>query len=86
MYSKLPGEAGERLDARRCSASVALALLTVINCLGVRAGSITQNVFMILKLVAIAALVVIRIDMLSPAQSADVSTRHAARLTHSGNH
>jgi APA family basic amino acid/polyamine antiporter len=38
-------------------ASAALALLTIINCLGVRAGSITQNVFMILKLVAIAALV-----------------------------
>src|SRR3954453_11109783 len=30
-------------------ATVALALLTAINCLGVRAGSTTQNVFMILK-------------------------------------
>jgi basic amino acid/polyamine antiporter, APA family len=38
-------------------ATVALAALTLINCLGVRAGSTTQNVFMILKLVAIAALV-----------------------------
>ena len=37
--------------------SAALALLTVINCIGVRAGTITQNVFMILKLIAIAALV-----------------------------
>jgi APA family basic amino acid/polyamine antiporter len=37
----------------------ALALLTIINCIGVRAGSVTQNVFMVLKLVAIAALVVI---------------------------
>ncbi|HEY6069899.1 MAG TPA: amino acid permease, partial [Chthoniobacterales bacterium] len=39
-------------------ATVALALLTIINCLGVRAGSTTQNIFMILKLLAIAALVV----------------------------
>jgi APA family basic amino acid/polyamine antiporter len=39
-------------------AAIALALLTIINCLGVRAGSTTQNVFMILKLLAIAALVI----------------------------
>lgn len=38
-------------------ATIALALLTIINCLGVRAGSTTQNVFMILKLAAIAVLV-----------------------------
>jgi len=38
-------------------AALALTILTIINCLGVRAGSTTQNVFMILKLVAIAALV-----------------------------
>lgn len=38
-------------------ATIALVLLTIINCLGVRAGSTTQNVFMILKLLAIAALV-----------------------------
>jgi len=38
-------------------ATIALVLLTVINCLGVRAGSTTQNLFMILKLLAIAALV-----------------------------
>src|SRR5436190_20620653 len=38
-------------------ASAALALLTIINCFGVRAGSATQNLFMILKLIAIAALV-----------------------------
>src|SRR5215510_12238464 len=36
--------------------SAALAVLTVINCFGVRAGTLTQNVFMVLKLVAIAAL------------------------------
>jgi basic amino acid/polyamine antiporter, APA family len=38
-------------------ATIALTVLTIINCLGVRAGSTTQNIFMILKLVAIAALV-----------------------------
>jgi APA family basic amino acid/polyamine antiporter len=38
-------------------ATTVLVVLTIINCLGVRAGSTTQNVFMILKLVAITALV-----------------------------
>lgn len=38
-------------------ASVALACLTAINCLGVRAGSTTQNLLMTLKIGAIAALV-----------------------------
>jgi APA family basic amino acid/polyamine antiporter len=38
-------------------ATLALALLTVINCLGVRAGSTVQNALMVLKIVAIAALV-----------------------------
>ena len=35
----------------------ALALLTVVNCLGVRAGSTVQNVLMVLKIAAIALLV-----------------------------
>jgi basic amino acid/polyamine antiporter, APA family len=38
-------------------ATLALALLTIINCLGVRAGSTVQNVLMLLKIGAIAALV-----------------------------
>ena len=38
-------------------AAAALALLTAINCLGVRAGSNVQNVLMVLKIGAIAALV-----------------------------
>jgi APA family basic amino acid/polyamine antiporter len=38
-------------------AACALAFLTIINCFGVRAGSTMQNFFMILKLIAIAALV-----------------------------
>ncbi|HEX8650204.1 MAG TPA: amino acid permease [Pyrinomonadaceae bacterium] len=39
-------------------AALALLLLTIINCLGVRAGSTVQNFLMVLKIVAIAALVV----------------------------
>jgi APA family basic amino acid/polyamine antiporter len=38
-------------------AALALALLTVINCVGVRAGSMVQSALMILKIAAIAALV-----------------------------
>src|ERR1700679_1610547 len=38
-------------------AAAALALLTVVNCFGVRAGSTVQNALMVLKIVAIAALV-----------------------------
>src|ERR1043166_4914881 len=49
--------------------SAALVLLTIINCSGVRAGSMTQNLFMILKLVAIAALVVVGLTVSSPAEN-----------------
>lgn len=42
----------------RVIAVLVLAGLTAINCLGVRAGSTTQNVFMALKICAIAAIVV----------------------------
>jgi APA family basic amino acid/polyamine antiporter len=38
-------------------ATLALALLTIVNCLGVRAGSSVQNGLMVLKIMAIAALV-----------------------------
>lgn len=55
-------------------ATVALGLLTIINCLGVRAGSTTQNVFMILKLVAIAALVALGLTVSSPVNTAVPST------------
>lgn len=47
--------------------SGALALLTVVNCVGVRAGTATQNILMVLKLIAIAALVVIGLTVSSPA-------------------
>jgi APA family basic amino acid/polyamine antiporter len=39
-------------------AALVLGVLTVINCLGVRAGSTVQSVLMVLKIVAIAALVI----------------------------
>jgi APA family basic amino acid/polyamine antiporter len=43
--------------ADRVIAVLVLVVLTAINCLGVRAGSTTQNVFMALKICAIAAIV-----------------------------
>lgn len=39
-------------------AAIVLAVLTLINCLGVRAGSTVQSILMVLKIVAIAALVI----------------------------
>jgi basic amino acid/polyamine antiporter, APA family len=39
-------------------AALVLALLTIINCLGVRVGSTVQSIFMVLKILAIVALVV----------------------------
>jgi APA family basic amino acid/polyamine antiporter len=39
-------------------AALALGLLTVVNCLGVRAGSSVQNSLMVLKILALAALVI----------------------------
>ena len=44
----------------------ALAILTLVNCLGVRAGSTTQNLFMILKLLAIVALVGFGLSVTAP--------------------
>jgi basic amino acid/polyamine antiporter, APA family len=38
-------------------ASLTLALLTIINCLGVKAGSMVQNILMVIKILAIAMLV-----------------------------
>ena len=39
-------------------AALTLSLLTLVNCLGVRAGSGVQNVLMVIKIVAIAALII----------------------------
>jgi basic amino acid/polyamine antiporter, APA family len=50
---------GRHLDDHHASLLAALVLvsLMIINCFGVRAGSTTQNLFMLLKLLAIATLV-----------------------------
>ena len=55
-------------------AAIALGLLTIINCFGVRAGSTTQNLFMILKLIAIAALVVFGLTLRGTPQSQEIAT------------
>src|SRR5205823_5951495 len=52
----------------------ALVLLTIINCIGVRAGSVTQNVFMILKLIAIATLVILGLLLASPVHDSSATT------------
>ncbi|HWK88565.1 MAG TPA: amino acid permease, partial [Longimicrobium sp.] len=44
-------------DSDTIIAVAAIALLTLVNCLGVRAGSTTQNVFMVLKIVALLGLI-----------------------------
>ncbi len=54
--------------------SAALVLLTAINCIGVRAGSVTQNIFMILKLIAIATLVILGLLLASPAHNSSATT------------
>ncbi len=51
-------------------AVVVLASLTVINCLGVRTGSTVQSVLMVLKIIAIVALVVCGLLLIGPNQSA----------------
>jgi len=56
----------------------ALVLLTIINCIGVRAGSVTQNIFMILKLAAIAVLVVLGLALATPASDSTVPVVHTS--------
>jgi APA family basic amino acid/polyamine antiporter len=62
-------------------ASAALAVLTIINCIGVRAGSVTQNVFMVLKLIAIAALVAFGLTVAGPAQTAESAIHAGSPVT-----
>src|SRR6266849_2020054 len=78
--------AGRRVTDFRAAllASIALALLTIINCIGVRAGSVTQNIFMILKLVAIAALVGFGLTVAGPVKTeAITSATSSSTLLHS---
>src|SRR5713101_7312544 len=62
-------------------ASIALAVLTIINCIGVRAGTMTQNVLMILKLVAIAALVAVGLTVSGPTQALGVKATNLSLTT-----
>jgi APA family basic amino acid/polyamine antiporter len=66
-------------------AAIALGLLTIINCFGVRAGSTTQNLFMILKLIAIAALVLFGLTAGSPpaSQRMEMSTYSSSTVWNS---
>jgi APA family basic amino acid/polyamine antiporter len=59
-------------------AAVALALLTGVNCLGVKTGGTVQSALMVLKILAIAALVVFGFALLSPAPAqVNQSPQHA---------
>jgi APA family basic amino acid/polyamine antiporter len=62
-------------------ASAALGLLTIINCIGVRAGSVTQNVFMVLKLIAIGALVAFGLMVSGPSRAAGIAIHPASSAT-----
>lgn len=71
-------------------AAIVLATLTLINCLGVRAGSTVQSILMVLKIVAIVALVVcgflfaqrteLSSELLDRAPSTDLLTAFGAGL------
>lgn len=71
-------------------AAIVLAALTVINCLGVRAGSTVQSILMVLKIVAIASLVIcgfafadktpMASDLLDRPPSTDLLTAFGAAL------
>lgn len=50
-------------------AAIVLAVLTIINCLGVRAGSTVQSILMVLKILALAALVVCGFVLTQPANN-----------------
>jgi APA family basic amino acid/polyamine antiporter len=54
-------------------AAITVTLLTIINCFGVRAGSTTQNLLMILKLIAIAALVVFGVTVSAVPQTQEIA-------------
>lgn len=56
-FARYAGELGVAIP-EAALAALALALLTIVNCFGVRAGAASQNLFMVLKMLAIAGLVV----------------------------
>ena len=72
--------------AVRPLAVAAILALTVVNCLGIRAGATTQNIFTLLKLAALAALVVAGLAVgpgahaASPAAAAPIASEDLARV------
>ena len=67
----------------------ALAILTIVNCLGVRTGSTVQNIFMIIKIVAILGLIAcgyffIRQNQFHLSPQSDVPQSHFDLLTSFG--
>jgi len=54
-------------------AAIALASLTVINCLGVRAGGSVQSFLMVLKIIAIVALIAFGLSLIWPTTTASSS-------------
>jgi len=60
-------------------AAAALAVLTAVNCLGVRSGGTVQSALMVMKILAIAALVVFGLLLVRPAALAPVSEQHVDR-------
>jgi basic amino acid/polyamine antiporter, APA family len=65
-------------------AAATLAILTVINCLGVRAGSNVQSGLMLIKLAAIAMLIGVGFILLAPAAPAAPAATAATAATGSG--
>jgi basic amino acid/polyamine antiporter, APA family len=68
-FAKYASEiSGGQLDDMTASwlAAIVLVALTIINCFGVRAGSTVQNGFMVLKLLAIATLVLAGLTVVKP--------------------
>jgi APA family basic amino acid/polyamine antiporter len=57
-------------------ATLALASLTVINCLGVRAGSSVQSSLMVLKIIAILALILCGLFLAGPQSNSAVAPGH----------
>jgi basic amino acid/polyamine antiporter, APA family len=55
-------------------AALALSALTVINCLGVRAGSSVQSLLMVLKILAILALIVCGLWLIGPREGSPTTT------------
>ncbi|MGH9932060.1 MAG: amino acid permease, partial [Pyrinomonadaceae bacterium] len=61
-------------------AVVALGSLTVINCMGVRAGGTVQSFLMVLKIVAIVALIVFGLSLIAPQTAGPVHSAATSEI------